>query len=293
MSGLQLHPEVQSYLDELAGLHLPPSAGVPVADLRDRFRRICAHFAGPRIELPCVEPIDAPVPARLYQPSPSSPILLWFHGGRLISGDLDTHDAACRLLAAVTRHRVVAFNYRLAPEHPFPAALDDAREAVRWASGRFGPVAAGGDSAGAVLALDAALHCPAALRALVLVYPMIDATLSLPSHTEFRLGPGTSSLDVKLGYDLWLPNAARTDDPRVSPLFAPGLDVLPPTWIATAEYDPLRDEGLQFARRLAAAGVRVGEHFSAGHIHGYLTYPGRFSEARVAARKIAGFLDSV
>ncbi len=148
----------------------------------------------------------------------------------------------------------------------------------------------GGDSAGGALALDAVLQTPERAAGLVLVYPMIDATQSCASHQEYRQGPGTSGEDIAFGYRLWLPTGVPSDSPRVSPRFAALPPGLPPAWLLTAEADPLRDEGRELAARMRAAGVRLTASEEAGHIHGFLTYPGRFRAAHRAAAGIAEFL---
>ncbi len=288
---LRLDPDVERYFEELAALKLPPSNGVPVEVLRERYRKICAHFADGALAGVPTEEIRGPVRARMYGREGS--VLLWFHGGRMISGDLETHDSACRLLAADTAWRVCSVEYRLGPEHGFPAALEDAAAALEWGVETFGRVAVGGDSAGAHLALDAVLHRPERVAALVLVYPMVDATMGSASHGEFRTGPGTSSEDIAMGYDLWLPEGTDRREARVSPLFAKGFSVLPPVWVLTSEFDPLRDEGQLLVACLAAAGVRVEHEFVERHVHGFLTAPRVYRAARAAARSIGRFLESV
>lgn len=292
MTGGRLHPDSEAFLAEAAALPLPPASGPDVAAIRKRYRILCAHFAGTPPDCISGEEADSPVPARVYRSASPEPgrALLWFHGGRMICGDLDTHDAACRLLAGATRWDVIAFDYRLAPEHPFPAALEDAVAALQWALARYERVAAGGDSAGAALALHATLAQPARLSALALVYPMLDATLAASSHERFRHGPGTSSEDIRLGYDLWLPGRLSRAHPFLTSWRSPLLASLPPVWLLTAEFDPLRDEGEQFLSRVRSLGVDARHHFAAGHIHGFLTYPGRFAAARESVREIAAFL---
>lgn len=297
---MDLHPDAAAYLEELSRLNLPDTSGGDVQAIRTRYSVLCSHFAGTRIAMERIEETAGPVPMRRYVPEGSVPerALVWFHGGRMISGSLDTHDAACRMLAAASGWTVLSVDYRLGPEHPFPAAVDDAEAAVRFALSGHGQVAVGGDSAGGSLALDAALQCsgsfrgPGSLRALLLVYPMLDATMSLPSHAEFARGPWTSSADIAAGYDLWLPEGCDRRSPRVSPRFAEDLSGLPPSWILVSGIDPLRDEGLEIARRIRAAGVRAECMRVERQIHGFLTYPKRFAAAREAAGSIASFLAS-
>lgn len=280
----ELDPDCLAYLEEMRALALP--AATP-AEIRARYGALCARYSGPPVDVR-VEDIAGPVPLRLYGAGPR--LLVWFHGGRMVSGDLDTHDAPCRLLARASGGRVLAVDYRLGPEHPYPAALEDAAAALEFARTLSDEVALGGDSAGASLALAAALEAPGVVSALALIYPMIDATCSLPSHREFEDGPGTSSRDIRLGYDWWLPAGTDRRAPRVSPLWASGLAALPRTFVLTCGVDPLRDEGLELARRLSAAGVAVERRHYPGHLHGFLTYPARFAAAARAVAETARFL---
>ena len=280
----ELHADCLTYLEELRALALP--AATP-AEIRARYGALCARYAGAPAAVP-VEDVAGPVPLRLY--GEGARLLVWFHGGRMVSGDLGTHDALCRELARASQGRVLAVEYRLAPEHPFPAQNEDAAAAVRFASTLSDHVSAGGDSAGAALALAAALEMPGTLSALVLIYPMLDATCSLASHREFASGPGTSGRDIVLGYEWWLPAGMDPRDPRVSPLLAPDFSALPRTFVLTCGVDPLRDEGLELVRRLREADVAVEHRHYADHLHGFLTYPARFRAAAQATAEAAAFL---
>jgi acetyl esterase len=282
-----LHADCLAYLAEVAGLNLP--AGT-IAEVRARYRALCARYAGPPAPVAHVEHLTSPVHARLYADRAEAPLLVWFHGGRMISGDLDTHDAACRLLVRASGWRVLSAAYRLAPEHPYPAALEDARQALALAGMLSPTVALGGDSAGGLLALAVALDSAPPVQALVLVYPMLDAACQSPSHREFLAGPGPSSRDMRAGYDLWLPPGADPLDPAISPLYAPDLRALPPVFLLTAGADPLRDEGLALAARIREAGRPLTAVHEPAHIHGFFTYPARFQAARRACRGIGAFL---
>jgi len=274
-----LAPDSAAYLAEVARLNLPART---IDEIRARYRRLCAHFAPPRPEV--VSIVDNSR-TRLYANSDSAPVLVWFHGGRMISGDLETHDALCRQLVHHTGWRVLAVDYRLAPEHPSPAAFEDAACAMRSACLLSPTVAAGGDSAGAILAIDAARIGAAAM---VLIYPMIDATLSLPSHAEFRTGPGPSSEDMRFGYDLWLQPGTDRRNPRISPLFETNPAALPPAFVAVSGVDSLRDEGLRFAQKMSSVTLAFYE----GEVHGFLTYAARFRAAGDVVERIAAFLQT-
>ncbi len=282
-----LHPDCIAYLEDLAALGLPANT---VHEIRARYRTLCARYAGPLVPVARIVHLSAPVHARLYENNPAAPLLVWFHGGRIISGDLDTHDSLCRQLAKSSGWRVLSVAYRLAPEHPYPAAIEDAREAIALAGTLSRAVALGGDSAGASLALSMALEAMPPAKALVLVYPMIDAACSSPSHREFLQGPATSSQDIRFGYHLWLPPDADPRDPDISPFYAADLRALPATFLLTAGIDPLRDEGLALAARIREAGRPLTAIHEPTHIHGFLTYPARFEAARRAIRDIAAFL---
>jgi acetyl esterase len=272
-----LAPDSAAYLAEVARLNLPART---IDEIRARYRRLCTHFAPPRLEVASV--VNA-ARTRLYVNDDRAPVLVWFHGGRMISGDLETHDALCRQLVHASGWRVLAVDYRLAPEHPCPAAFEDAAAAMRAASSLSSIVAVGGDSAGATLALDASRRGSAAM---VLVYPMIDATLSCPSHAEFRTGPGPSSEDMRFGYDLWLQTGTDRCDPRISPLFDTNLAALPPAFVAVSGIDSLRDEGMRLAQKLPSPTLVCYE----GEVHGFITYAARFQAAGDVVERIAAFL---
>jgi acetyl esterase len=254
----------------------------PLAMREGQRRRVKARPPGP--ELAAVEDRVVPgdIPMRLYRPTlDPQPLVVFFHGGMWTIGDLESHDRACRRLAAGAGVAVLAVDYRRAPEHPWPAAVDDATEVVRWAAdhraelaGAHEPVVVAGDSAGGNLAALACLR----MRdeggplpdAQLLLYPNTDLTLSQPSIAEKGDGWGLPADDVAWGAEFWVPDPGQRADPRISPLYA-SLAGLPPALIVTAEHDPLRDEGDLFATRLAAAGVRVEHRCEPRMIHGFLT----------------------
>jgi acetyl esterase len=206
--------------------------------------------------------------------------LLYLHGGGFVMGDLDSHDSTCRRLARTADVTVMALDYRRAPEHPGPIAVQDAVAAWVWVSGRLaelgGDPAAGlalaGDSAGGAIAVLAAVrlrktgHRPTAL---LLAYPNADMTLSQPSIESEGHGWGLEAEDLRWFVEQWVPDPARRADPAVSPLHA-DLSGLPPVVLATAEHDPLRDEGEALAVRLRDAGVEVDHRPHPGLVHGFL-----------------------
>ena len=228
-----------------------------------------------------------PIPLRLYRGHGAGkdrpqPALVFFHGGGWVIGDLDSHDQPCRALANAARSIVVAVDYRLAPEHKFPAAVEDAIAATRWIAenaSRLGidaaRLAVGGDSAGgnlaAVVALDARDHGGPALAFQVLVYPSTDMGLDLPSHFRHADQLPLRRATMQWFVNHYLRNGADTADWRASPLRAGSFADLPPALIVTASFDPLRDEGEAYAKALSEAQVPVALERFAGQIHGFLS----------------------
>ena len=227
------------------------------------------------------------MPARVYAPFGDGPwpVVVYVHGGGFVLCDLDTHDGICRNIAADAGAVVVSIDYRLAPEHPFPAAADDAVTALRWVAGHLadiggapGRLVVAGDSAGGHLAAVAALRLREAgetiLTGQVLVYPVTDHYgAGHPSYAEFADGYGLTDRDMVWFWDQFVP-PARAAEPWVSPLRAADLAGLPAACVVTAECDVLRDEGEAYAARLAAAGVPVRSQRFAGLNHGCLGLAG-------------------
>ena len=289
---MPLDPEIAAYLE--AQKSLPPRSGLTLEQTRARMVDSARINGGAPLAIAHVNDLVLPggVPVRDYQASPDQdvPLLLYFHGGRFISGDLASHDPLCRRLAVAANCRLVAVNYRLAPEHPFPAAIDDSLAAVDWAVSQSKQVSVAGDSAGANIAAVVAAERRSKVHCQVLIYPMIDATRSLPSHVELGEGWGPSSLDMKRGWDEYVPAGMDVRDPRVSPLFATDLEGLPPALVLTAEYDSLRDEGETYASNLGQAGNRVELTRCLGTIHGFITLTGISRMARETVADIAAYL---
>jgi acetyl esterase len=236
-----LDPEVAAFLERQKGQ--PPRSSLDVAATREMMRKAAA-LAGDPPDLANVEDrIVSGVPAREYVPFEGAlPLLVYFHGGRFFSGDLESHDPLCRILAQACACRVLAVDYRMAPEHRFPAALDDACAAVQWAVGQGSPVAIAGDSAGANLAIGAArtVRNPA-IRCQVLIYPMINAVCQSASYKEFAEGFGPGAEDMKRGWREYLPEGTDPRDPRVSPIYAADLTGLPPAYLP--QRTPHQEEG--------------------------------------------------
>jgi acetyl esterase len=244
------------------------------------------------------------IPARLYTPNglaDGSPLLVYYHGGGWVIGSLNSHDNTCRFLAERAGVRVLSVGYRLAPEHPFPAAVDDAIAAFDHARGHAvelgadpGLIAVGGDSAGGTLA---AVVChQTALRGgptpafALLFYPVTDVTTRSQSRQRYADGFFLTDADIDYFADHYLPDLALRADPRCSVLLAEDLSGFPPTYLATAGFDPLRDEGEEFAARLRAAGVAVASHRQPDLIHGFVSFLGVGNACREATAEAAGAL---
>jgi acetyl esterase len=241
------------------------------------------------------------IPVRLYRPEGPTPrpSIVYFHGGGWVTGSIATHDNLCRALANVTRALVVSVEYRLAPEHPFPAALEDAYEVTSWLSERLitlgvGSLAVAGDSAGGNLAAVVALMTRDLGRVRidrqVLIYPILDYHFDTPSYHQNADGYLLSRDDMIWFWGHYLADPSHGEHPHASPLRAESLAGLPPTLLITAEYDPLRDEGYAYADRLMAAGVPTLHLGYDGMIHGFIRRLAVFPQARHALEEIATFL---
>jgi acetyl esterase len=285
-----LHPQVLA-LAEVATLH---SAEGPaeLEAMRADYLETALRLGGALEPVERVEDVVIPradggrLPARAYWPRvPADPIgaLVWLHGGGWCVGDLDGFDRVCRSLCNAAGAVVVSVDYRLAPEHPYPAAVEDADAAAAWARGHgaaqlgFDPgrVAVGGDSAGGNLAAVAARHAPEAVRAQLLVYPALDAAMDTASYTEFGDLDLLSADSVAFCWATYLGDLERRGaEPDASPLRASDLAGLPPAFVAVAGHDVLRDEGIAYARALEAAGVPVTLEDYEDMPHGFLRWGG-------------------
>ena len=285
------------------------SEGLAVEEARVERRRE-AEVVGERPPIPMarVEPVEVPGPAgtlgaRLYVPAEPAPsaLLVYYHGGGWVIGDLETHDRPCRFLAHHAGVQVLAIDYRLAPEHPFPAAPEDALAAYAWVSAnaaRFGVeparIGVGGDSAGANLAAVTCLLArdegapPPAMQ--LLIYPVTECSQELPSRQIFGNGLLLTRRDMDWFEDAYLPPGTDRTDPRVSPLQAGDLGNLPPAYLATAGFDPLRDEGEAYALRMREAGVRVALRRHPGLVHTYANLTSICPSARAAMLEAAAAL---
>lgn len=301
-----LDPQARALLDLMAERGVPPTHTLTPADAR-RFYLERRFFTQP--EPPPVDAVrdlrtDGGVALRLYRPlaaAGADGVLVYFHGGGWTIGDLDTHDVLCRQLCAGAGIAVVAVDYRLGPEHRFPAAVDDCVAAVRWVQANAaalnvdaGRLAVGGDSAGGNLAAVACLalrEAGAPLPAFqLLIYPATDQRAVAPSHTTNGQGYLLTRDAVAYYRGHYFADAAQWDDWRASPLLARDLSGLPPALVITAGFDPLRDEGRQYADALSAAGTRAQYVCFERQIHGFITMSKVLDEARTALALCAAAL---
>ncbi len=257
---------------EMYRMMQPPADDITVGSVENR------HIPGPAGE----------IPIRIYRPEGSGPfpIHLHYHGGGWVIGDLDTHDADCREICRQAGVVVIAVDYRLAPEHPYPAAVQDCLAAAKWAAenaadigGLNGPVSVGGDSAGGNLAAVVSRLARDAgaprINFQLLIYPVTDAAMATPSYEENSDGYMLTRQSMTWFWESYCNDSARRMEPDASPLRAADLSGLPPAHVMTAEFDPLRDEGEAYAKRLQEAGVAVTCERYDGLIHGF------FSQARM------------
>ncbi|KAF1048713.1 MAG: Carboxylesterase NlhH [Xylophilus sp.] len=291
---------MRSVIDRMERAGRAPLHSLPPAAARKAYALGADVLEIPRPALPRVEDLTLPardghgLPARLYAPQTGGPLplLLYTHGGGFTIGSIETHDTLCRELARQAGCMVVSLDYRLAPEHKFPTAANDAWDALAWLAGNAATLGAdparlavGGDSAGgtlaavnAILARDAGL--PLALQ--LLIYPGTTAHQDTPSHRRFADGPVLGEASISWFFAQYVRSRADRDDWRFAPLNADDVEGVAPAWVGLAECDPLVDEGSAYADKLRAAGVPVDLEIYRGVTHEFIKMGRAIPEARTA-----------
>lgn len=302
-TGSRIDPELATAIARLEAEGWLPLTREDVGEARRLYRELALIRRGDTVATigsvhdDVVTGTDADVAVRVYEPAGEQRAItvVWLHGGGWVLGDLETADASARRVCAHLGASVVSVDYRLAPEHPHPAPVTDAHTALRWASLQrpADRLVVAGDSAGGGLAAGAALLARdwgPRLDAQLLLYPGLDPSMTQPSVRENARGPFLTRADLAWFWERYLPDPALHGDPTVALLRAAGeprgLDGMAPAVVATAELDPLRDEGHAYADALAAAGVAVRRLEGAGLVHGWFGLVAASSAARAEGDRV-------
>ncbi|HYH58938.1 MAG TPA: alpha/beta hydrolase [Thermoleophilaceae bacterium] len=302
IDGLRLSAEAQLLIKMREWSPRPAYSEVPVTEARELLEREARAARGRLIRVADVRDLEvAGRPARLYVPETDrGGLLVYFHGGGWVLGSLESHEQPCRFLAREGGVRVLSVDYRLAPEAKFPAAFDDALAAFVWArehAAELGVdpdrIAVGGDSAGGNLSAAVAQFADPRPALAVLIYPVCDLSQKTRSYELFRDGFFLTEASMDWYRGNYLPDEAAARDPRASPLLAEDLSEHPRTYLAVAGFDPLRDEGLAYGRRLEEAGVDVEITLNEGSIHGFANMVGIGRESAAAMTGAAQALRSL
>ena len=306
---MPLNAQTQALLESMVQMGFPDPTTQPVAATRAMMAAMRPELAPPRAPLAAVEDRmipgpEQPIPVRIYRPrvehTRSLPVVVYFHGGGWVLGDLDGYDGLCCELTRQAECITISIDYRLAPEHRYPAAVEDCDAALAWCAALAGELGGdparlviAGDSAGGNLAAVCALRRrrrgDAAIALMVLVYPatMLAGPL-MPSRTIHADGYFLTRAAIDWFTDHYIPDVTRRGEVDASPALAPDLGGLPPALVITAEYDPLVDEGEAFAQRLKSAGVPVRLRRYAGTIHGFFNFYAMLDQGREAIAEVAG-----
>jgi acetyl esterase len=293
-----LDPQAKAFLAGMEASGAPPLYELTPEEARGATGMITELIgAGPEVssveDFRCATATGT-IGARRYDPGDAAATILWIHGGGWVICDLDTHDAVCRLLAVSSGCRVIAVNYRRAPEHPFPAPLEDCWDALQAVAAESGdaPLIVAGDSAGGNMAAACAIRARdrggPELALQVLVCPVVDHDMTTPSYRERGSGPDLfiTAKDMEWFWNCYVPDPAARSRPDASPLRAESLSNLPPAIVITAEYDPLRDEGIAYAERLQAAGVQVTHRHHADMFHDFFSFVNLIDAGNEAVERV-------
>ncbi len=303
---MPLDPLVKAFLDKAAAIPRPKPWEMPTAMARHSFTAML-HLTGPkdvgvgRIENFVIPGPGGAIRARAYAPVAAiglQPALIYFHGGGFVVGGLESHDGLCRLLVAEGGFKVIAVDYRLAPEHPYPAAVDDAWAAFQWIEAHAadlgvdgGRIAMGGDSAGgmltAIITQLARGKAKPRIAYQLLMFPNTQVGAETSSMNEFAVGYFLERRTVEFFSSLYLPPGIDRNSPKVSPLRAKDFGGLPPAYVMLSGFDPLHDEGLAYAEKLKAAGVKVTIADYADMVHCFIYLQTVLPEAHEAVAKAA------
>jgi len=304
---MALHPQCKAFLDRLASSGAPPIEQLPLAEAR-AVRSEMIEASGPEEPVAEVQNRSMPGPGgpiavRVYRPvkNQTLPALIFFHGGGFVICSLDTHDRECRNLANASGCAVISVDYRLAPENKYPSAVEDAYAATQYVAehaAEFGidpqRIGVGGDSAGGNLATVVATLARdrggPPLKFQLLIYPLVDFADNSPSMQQYAKDYFLTRESMDWFTDCYLPNRAAAREPSASPANAEDVRGLPPAMILTAEFDPLRDQGEAYARKLQSAGVAVELKRYDGMIHAFFSFPGVIDTAKVATTDVASAL---
>lgn len=304
----EIDPQLRALLDKINGSRAPRIHELPIAEAREVFKKMnqrsvpAAEVVSAIADHACPG-ADGDIPIRVYVPLGQSaelgPAIAFVHGGGWVFGDLEDYDSLCCALANRSRCRVVSIGYRLAPEHKYPAALEDVERGLRWIfanaaslsidASRIGVVA---ESAGANLAVVVAQSSqpPLDIPAFALIYPATDFSMSHPSHEELGDGYLLTRATLKWFLGHYLPDGIDAGAPRISPLHGPAIPRLKDALILTAGFDPLRDEGRAFGDKLRREGVRVNYECHETMIHGFITMGAMLAEADAGISQVASWV---
>jgi acetyl esterase len=305
---MPVDPNVELLLSAMAQADQGGLSDMGVEQARAMIEQFDTIAAGEKAELARVEDLTAPgpsseIPLRLYSPAADAvlPVVVYFHGGGWVIGNIESHDFVCRKLAKDSGLTVISVDYRLAPEHTFPCAPEDCYAVTKWVADNAVQLkvdgtrmALAGDSAGgnltAVTALLARDRGGPTIAFQLMIYPVVDGTMSFPSVKENAEGYLLTAADMVWFYDLYVPDGVDRKNPLLSPLYAPDLSGLPPALVITAEYDPLRDEGEAYADALQQAGVEARSSRYDGMIHGFFGLDAIIPAAAPAMEEAVGAL---
>ncbi len=299
---MPLHPTLKNLLQQMAAAGAPPMTEMSPTEAREMYNTMQTGYPEPEIE-EIVDSKAGDIPIRIYRPSAdTNPCIVYFHGGGWVIGDLTTHDSVCRQLALATGFTVIAVDYRLAPEAPFPAAIDDCYASTCWVAENAAAlgidpnnIAVAGDSAGgnlsACVCLKARQEASLNLACQLLIYPVTDTALDTVSYSDNAEGYLLTRDSMIWFWDHYLgkDDAAR-NNPLAVPSKADNLAGLPPACVITAEFDPLRDEGEAYAQRLAEQGVPTRVKRYDGMIHGFFGMTHLLEDANDAMAFAVDFL---